>query len=88
MLIFCVDKLGMEDIRTEMRQSYPDDSVILRQNAMSSVATVITDVFRKKRINVSNKFVRIMKIFTKINDLKTMGSFKGPKESTHFFPCY
>jgi len=38
-----------------------------------SVATVITDVFRKKRINVSNKFVRIMKIFTKINDLKNRG---------------
>ena len=37
----------------------------------SSVAVVITDVFGKKRINVSNKFVRIMKIFTKINDLKT-----------------
>jgi hypothetical protein len=40
-----------------------------------SVATVITDVFRreKKWINVSNKFMRIMKIFTKINDLKNCG---------------
>ena len=40
-----------------------------------SVATVITDVFRreKKWINVSNKFMRIMKIFTQINNLKNRG---------------
>ena len=41
--------------------------------ATLSVATVITNVFQKKQINVSNKFVRIMKIFTKINDLKNCG---------------
>ena len=42
----------------------------LKHEGGASVATVITDVFRKKRINVSNKFMGIMKIFTKINDLK------------------
>jgi len=36
----------------------------------SSVAAAITDVFRKNGINVSNKFVRIPKIFTKIYDIK------------------
>ena len=36
----------------------------------SSVAAAIADVFRKNGINVRNKFVRILKIFTKINDLK------------------
>jgi len=35
-----------------------------------SVAVVITNVFRKNGINVSNKFVRILKIFTKIYDIK------------------
>jgi hypothetical protein len=39
----------------------------------SSVAAAIADVFRKNGINVTNKFVRIMKIFTKINDLKNRG---------------
>jgi len=35
-----------------------------------SVAVAITDVFRKNGINVSNKVVRILKIFTKIYDIK------------------
>jgi len=35
-----------------------------------SVAVVITNVFRKNGINVSNKFVRILKIFTKIYNIK------------------
>ena len=46
---------------------------LIYSSTQGSVAVVITDVFRKKRINVSNKFVRIMKIFTKINDLKNCG---------------
>ena len=33
-----------------------------------SVAAAIADVFRKNEKNVRNKFVRILKIFTKIND--------------------
>jgi hypothetical protein len=41
-----------------------------RDNLTSSVAVAITDVFRKNGINVSNKFVRIQKIFTKIYDIK------------------
>src|ERR1700692_4870653 len=36
----------------------------------TSVAAAITDVFRKNGITVSNKFVRILKIFTNIYDIK------------------
>ena len=35
-----------------------------------SVAMAITDVFQKNGINVLNKFMRILKIFTKIYDIK------------------
>ena len=35
-----------------------------------SVAAAIADVFRKNRINVRSKFVGILKIFTKINEVK------------------
>jgi hypothetical protein len=35
-----------------------------------SIAMAIADVFWKNGINVWNKFMRILKIFTKINDLK------------------
>ena len=38
-----------------------------------SVAAAIADVFRKNRINVRNKFVGILKIFTKINEVKNRG---------------
>ena len=47
--------------------------VLIRTMPLYSVAMVITDVFWKKWINVSNKLVRIMKIFTKKNDLKNHG---------------
>ena len=40
---------------------------------LNSVAMAIANVFRKNRINVGNKFVRILNIFTKINDLKNCG---------------
>ena len=43
----------------------------------SSVAAAIADVFRKNGINVRNKFVRILKIFTKINDLKNRRVIEG-----------
>jgi len=33
----------------------------------------ITDVFRKDGIYVSNKFVRVLKNFTKIYDIKNCG---------------
>ena len=42
-----------------------------------SVAAAITDVFRKNGINVSNKFVRILKIFNKIYDIKNRGVIYG-----------
>ena len=43
--------------------------------ALDSVAVVITNVFQKKNVNKCfKKFVRIMKIFTKINDLKNHGA--------------
>jgi len=39
-----------------------------------SIVVAITDVFREKNgINVSNKFVKILKIFTKIYDIKNRG---------------
>ena len=42
-----------------------------------SVAMDITDVFRKNGINISNKFVRILKTFTKIYDIKNRGVIYG-----------
>jgi len=63
-----------------------EEAPVLKEWAKYSVAAAIADGFRKKnRINVRNKFVRILKKFTKINDLKNRGV---PKESAHFFPCY
>jgi len=44
---------------------------------MTSVAAAITDVFRKNGISVSNKFVRILKIFTNIYDIKNRGVIYG-----------
>ena len=38
-----------------------------------TVAVAIADVCRKKRINVRNKYVGILKIFTKINKVKNRG---------------
>jgi len=38
-----------------------------------SVATAIADVFRKNGINVGRKFVKIMKILDKIDDVKSRG---------------
>ena len=46
----------------------------MRQRYLVSVATAITNVFRKNGINVSNKFVRILKIFSKIYDIKNCGA--------------
>ena len=60
----------------------PDVSVALKQpwkpqptfgwSSEPSVSVAITDVFLEKKngINVSNKFMRILKIFTKIYDIK------------------
>jgi len=45
--------------------------------AINSVAMAITDVFRKNGIYVSNKFVRILKIFTEIYDIKNRGVIYG-----------
>jgi hypothetical protein len=38
---------------------------------LSSVATAKADVFRKNAISVENKFAKIMKIFDKINEVKS-----------------
>jgi hypothetical protein len=41
--------------------------------ARDSVATVRTDVFRKNEIIVPSKFVKIVGIFEKIDDLENRG---------------
>ena len=50
------------------------DSLLLNlnnlANAMLSVATVMTDVFRKNEINLLRKFAKIMRIFDNIDDSK------------------
>ena len=40
---------------------------------MLSVATVMTDVFRKNEINLLRKFAKIMRIFDNIDDSKNRG---------------
>jgi hypothetical protein len=50
--------------------SFVEGDLMQEHMNFCSVAVVVTDVFQKKLINISNKFVRIMKIFTKANDLK------------------
>jgi hypothetical protein len=47
---------------------------------VTSVATAITDVFQKNAISVGNKYLKILKIFGNIDEVKkTGGSFKRPK---------
>jgi hypothetical protein len=58
----------MEVVGNNLASAY-----VLHPFNLRSVAVAIADVFRKNRINVRNKFVRILKIFTKINDLKNRG---------------
>ena len=40
---------------------------------MASVATVMTDVFRKNEINLLRKSAKIMRIFDKVDDSKNRG---------------
>ena len=37
----------------------------------ASVATAIADVFRKNAISVGNKFTKMLKIFDKIDEIKS-----------------
>jgi hypothetical protein len=49
---------------------------------------VQTDDFVKNQYSVRNKIVIIMKIFDKVDDTKTGGSFKGLKEFVSWFLSY
>jgi len=42
-------------------------------SSMSSVATVMTEVFQKNGINLLRKFVKIVRIFDKVDDSKNRG---------------
>jgi hypothetical protein len=44
-----------------------------------SVATVMTDVFQKNEINLLRKFAKIVRIFDKIDDLKSQGVIYEPQ---------
>ena len=71
-------KLGLMRVRTKSPQVVSILSDIYSGLKFEpSVATAITDVFRKNGINVLNKFVRILKIFTKIYDIKNRGVIYG-----------
>jgi hypothetical protein len=47
--------------------------VKVTEEAMSSVATVMTDVFQKNEINLLRKFAKIVRIFDKVDDSKKRG---------------
>jgi hypothetical protein len=60
-------------IGLETTQYIPSPNMLVAYSHGLSVAMVQTDVFRKNEIIVPSKFVKIVGIFDKIDDLENQG---------------
>ena len=59
------------------------------QEVTCSVATVMTDAFRKNRIIMMRKLGKTVRIFVEIEHIKNWGgSYFDPKELDQYFPQY